>query len=150
MPGRWWKFSRGWTASWQCNTKGVSSPPSKRPHDQGILRSFGTRTVHTAGPSRYTNGVIKRPEDEVESMGTVLEADRLRDDADRNGAARGSQDCDSGTQKAHPTTDGEMESGAEGETQGPVHPRDRPGSGHPRDTVESYMNAETTAPGDVT
>ena len=58
------------------------------PPRPGILRSFGTRTVHTTVPSRYTNGVIRRPEDDVESMGTMLEADRLRDDADRNGAAR--------------------------------------------------------------
>ena len=58
------------------------------PPRPGILRSFGTRTVHTTVPSRYTNGVIRRSEDDVESMGTMLEADRLRDDADRNGAAR--------------------------------------------------------------
>ena len=60
---------------------GSASPSS-------ILRSFDTRTVHTTVPSRYTNGVIRRSEDEVASMGTMLEADRLRDDADRNGAAR--------------------------------------------------------------
>ena len=58
------------------------------PPRPGILRSFGTRTAHTTVPSRYTNGVSRRPEDEVESMGTMLEADRHRDDADRNGAAR--------------------------------------------------------------
>ena len=58
------------------------------PPRPGILRSFGTRTVHTTVPSRYTNGVVRRPEDDVESMGKMLEADRLRDDADRNGAAR--------------------------------------------------------------
>ena len=33
-----------------------------------ILRSFDTRTVHTAVPSRYTNGVIRRSEDEEASM----------------------------------------------------------------------------------
>ena len=54
----------------------------------GILRNFGTRTVHTTVPGRYTNGVSTMPEDDVESIGTMLEADRLRDDADRNGAAR--------------------------------------------------------------
>ena len=58
------------------------------PPRPGILRSFGTRTVHTTVPSHYTNGVIRRPEDDVESMGKMLEADRLRDDAGRNGAAR--------------------------------------------------------------
>ena len=58
------------------------------PPRPSVLRSFDTRTVHTAGTSRYTNGVIRRSEDEVASMDTMLEADRLRDDADRNGAAR--------------------------------------------------------------
>ena len=58
------------------------------PPRPSILRSFGTRTVHTAVPSRYTNGVIGRPEDEVAPLGTMLEADRLRVDADRNVAAR--------------------------------------------------------------
>ena len=43
---------------------------------------------------------------------------------------KSSQDCDSATQKAHPASDGEMEGRAEGEAQGVVHPRDRPGSGH--------------------
>ena len=58
------------------------------PPRPGILRSFDTRTVHTTVPSRHTNGVIRRSEDEVASMGTMLEVDKLRDDADRNGAAR--------------------------------------------------------------
>ncbi len=58
------------------------------PPRPSILRSFDTRTVHTTVPSRHTNGVIRRSEDEVASMGTMLEVDKLRDDADRNGAAR--------------------------------------------------------------
>ena len=43
---------------------------------------------------------------------------------------KSSQDCDSAIQKAHPASDGEMEGGAEGEAQGPVHPWDRPGTEH--------------------
>ena len=58
------------------------------PPRPSILRSFDTRTVHTTVPSRHTNGVIRRSEDEVASMGTMLEVDKLRDDADHNGAAR--------------------------------------------------------------
>ena len=79
------------------------------PPRPSILRSFDTRTVHTTVPSRYTNGVIRRSEDEVALMGTMLEAEKLRDDADRNGAAKSSRDCDSAIQKAHPTSDCEME-----------------------------------------
>ena len=62
------------------------------------------------------------------SMGTMLEVDKLRDDADRNGAARVRKTRDSAIQKAHPTSDGEMEGGAEGEAQGAVHSWDRPGT----------------------
>ena len=43
---------------------------------------------------------------------------------------KSSQDCDSAIQKAHPTSDGEMEGGPEGEAQGAVHPWDRPGTEH--------------------
>ncbi len=53
-----------------------------------ILRSFGTRTVHTTVPGLHTNGVIRRPEDESAHLGTMLEADALRDDADRQRATR--------------------------------------------------------------
>ena len=63
-------------------------------------------------------------------MGTLLEADRLRDDADRNGAARVRRTATPRSRKTHPTTDGEMEGGAEGEAQGPVHPWHRPGTEH--------------------
>ena len=63
-------------------------------------------------------------------MGTLLEADRLRDDADRNGAARVRRTATPRSRKAHPTPlqTGEMEGGPEGEAQGPIHPWDRPGN----------------------
>ena len=68
--------------------EGRTVASQQAPPRPGILRSFGTRTVHTTGLSSYTNRVIRRSEDEVAPLGTMLEADRLRDDADRNGAAR--------------------------------------------------------------
>ena len=130
LPGRRWKCSKHWTAGCQCNTKGRIVASQEAPPRPGILRSFGTRTVHTTGPSRYTNGVIRRPEDEVESMGKMLEADRTPRRCRSQRRCKSSPDCDSATQKAHPATDGEMEGRAEGEAQGVVHPWDRPGSGH--------------------
>ena len=66
-----------------CVVASQEAPP--RP---GILRSFGTRTVHTTDPGSYTNGVIRRSGDEVAPLSTMLEAERLHDDACRNGAAR--------------------------------------------------------------
>ena len=110
--------------------EGRTVASQQAPPRPNILRSFDTRTVHTAGPSRYTNGVIRRSEDEVTSMGTMLVVDRLRDDARPQRRRKSSQDCDSAIQKAHPTSDGEMEGGPEGEAQGAVHPWDRPGTEH--------------------
>ena len=66
-----------------CIVASQEAPP--RP---SILRSFDTRTVHTTVPSGYTNGVSTRLEDEVAIMGTMLQADNLHDDADRNGGVR--------------------------------------------------------------
>ena len=100
------------------------------PPRPSILRSFDTRTVHTTVPSRHTNGVIRRSEDEVASMGTMLEVDKLRDDADRNGAARVRKTVTPRSRKPTPTSDSEMEGGAEGEAQGAVHSWDLPGTGH--------------------
>ena len=57
--------------------EGRTVASQQAPPRPNILRSFDTRTVHTAGPSRYTNGVIRRSEDEVTSMGTMLVVDRL-------------------------------------------------------------------------
>ena len=68
--------------------EGRTVASQQAPPRPSVLRSFDTRTVHTAGPSRYTNGVTRRSEDAVASMGTMLVVDRLRDDADHNGAAR--------------------------------------------------------------
>lgn len=58
------------------------------PPRPGILRSFGTRTVHTTVPSHHTNRVSTGLEDAVAMMGTVPQADDLHDDAGRNGAVR--------------------------------------------------------------
>ena len=59
------------------------------PPPPSILRSFDTRTVHTTGPSsHHTNGISTRLEDEEAVKGAMLEADKLHDDAGRNGAVR--------------------------------------------------------------
>ena len=63
-------------------------PSQEAPPHPSILRSFDTKTVHTTVPSRYTNGVSRRLKDEVAIPDTILESDKLGDDADRNGAVR--------------------------------------------------------------
>ena len=115
----------------------------------GILLSFGTRTVHTTVPSRYTNGVNRRPEDEVESMGTVLEADRLRDDADRNGAARVRRTATPGPRKPTPLQTARWKAVQKAKRKGLSYPWDRPGSGHTqrnREEVHSCRKPTHGAP----
>ena len=72
------------------------------PPRPSILRSFGTRTVHTTVPSGHTNGVSTRLEDEIAIMGTMLEADNLHDYADRNGALRVRKTVSSRSRKLTP------------------------------------------------
>ena len=113
------------------------------PPRPGILRSFDTRTVHTAGPSRYTNGVIGRSEDEVESMGTMIEADRLRDDADRNGAARVRRTATPRSRKPTPLQTARWKAVQRAKRKGlSIRGIARELSIH-RDTARKYMNAES-------
>ena len=113
------------------------------PPRPSILRSFDTRTVHTAVPSRYTNGVIRRSEDEVESMGTMLEADRLRDDADRNGAARVRRTATPRSRKPTPLQTARWKAVQKAKRKGlSIRGIARELSIH-RDTVRKYMHAES-------
>ena len=113
------------------------------PPRPSILRCFGTRTVHTAVPSRYTNGVIRRSEDEVESMGTMLEADGLRDDADRNGAARVRRTATPRSRKPTPLQTARWKAVQKAKRKGlSIRGIARELSIH-RDTVRKYMHAES-------
>ena len=113
------------------------------PPRPGILRSFGTRTVHTTGPSRYTNGVIRRSEDDVESMGTMLEADRLRDDADRNGAARVRKTVTPRSRKPTPLQTARWKAVQKAKRKGLSIRGIAREVGIHRETVRKYMHAES-------
>ena len=121
-----------------CIVASQEAPP--RP---GILRSFGTRTVHTAGPSRYTNGSVKRSEDEVASMGPILEADRLRDDADRNGAARVRKTVTPRSRKPTPLQTARWKAVQKAKRKGLTIRGIARELGIHRETVRKYMHAES-------
>ena len=119
------------------------------PPRPGILRSFGTRTVHTTVPSRYTNGVIREAGGRCGVNGHIARSGQTTRRCRSQRRCKSSQDCDSATQKAHPASDGEVEGGAEGEAQGAVHSWDRPGSGHTqrnREEVHSCRKPTHGAP----
>ena len=121
-----------------CIVASQEAPP--RP---SILRSFDTRTVHTAVPSRYTNGVIRRSEDEVESMDTMIEADRLRDDADCNGAARVRRTATPRSRKPTPLQTARWKAVQKAKRKGLSIRGIARELGIHRDTVRKYMNAES-------
>ena len=80
------------------------------PQRPNILRDFTERTTHTPSPHLDSNGLGRRWVDKL----AQLEVDVPRDTADGNGAGRVRNVCDSSPAEAHTTSDGEMESGAEG------------------------------------
>ena len=94
-------------------------PPQLRHEDRthGWFQPLHQRCHQEVGGRGGVNGHNAR-------SGQILR--RCRPQRRRNS----SQDCDSAIQKAHPTSDGEMEGGPEGEAQGAVHPWDRPGTEH--------------------
>ena len=123
--------------------EGRTVASQQAPPRPNILRSFDTRTVHTAGPSRYTNGVIRRSEDEVTSMGTMLVVDSLRDDADRNGAARVRRTATPRSRKPTPLQTARWKAVQKAKRKGlSIRGIARELSIH-RDTVRKYIDAES-------
>ena len=123
--------------------EGRTVASQQAPPRPGILRSFDTRTVHTAGPSRYTNGVIRRSEDEVASMDTILEADRLSDDADRNGAARVRKTVTPRSRKPTPLQTARWKAVQKAKRKGLSIRGIARELGIHRETVRKYMHAES-------
>ena len=113
------------------------------PPRPSILRSFDTRTVHTTVPSRHTNGVIRRSEDEVASMGTMLEVDKLRDDADRNGAARVRKTVTPRSRKPTPLQTARWKAVQKAKRKGLSIRGIARELGIHRETVRKYMHAES-------
>ena len=112
------------------------------PPRPSILRSFDTRTVHTTVPSRYTNGVIRRSEDEVALMGTLPEAEKLRDDADRNGAAKVHETVTTRSRKPTPLQTARWKAVQKAKRKGLSIRGIARELGIHRETVRKYMNAE--------
>ena len=113
------------------------------PPRPSILRSFDTRNVHTAVPSRHTNGVSTRLEDEVAVTGAMLEADKLRDDADRNGGVRVRKTVTPRSRKPTPLQTARWKAVQKGKRKGLSIRGIARELGIHRDTVRKYMNAES-------
>ena len=113
------------------------------PPRPSILRSFDTRTVHTTVPSRHTNGVGTKLEDEVATMGTMLEADNLYDDADRNGAVRVRKTVTPRSRKPTPLQTARWKAVQKAKRKGLSIRGIARELGIHRDTVRKHMNVES-------
>ena len=91
------------------------------PPRPSILRSFDTRTEHRTVPSRHINGVSTKVKNEVAIIGHHARIGQTPRRCRPQRRCKSSQVCDFAIQKAHPTSDGEMEGSAEGEEQGTVN-----------------------------
>ena len=123
--------------------EGRTVASQQAPPRPGILRSFGTRTVHTAVPDRYTNGVIRRSEDQVAMMGTVLQADNLHDDAGRNGAVRVRKTVTPRSRKPTPLQTARWKAVRKAKRKGLSIRGIARELGIHRETVRKYMHAES-------
>ena len=114
------------------------------PPRPSILRSFDTRTVHTTGPSsHHTNGISTRLEDEVAVKGTMLEADKLHDDAGRNGAVRVRKTVTPRSRKPTPLQTARWKAVQKAKRKGLSIRGIARELGIHRDTVRKYINAES-------
>jgi hypothetical protein len=112
--------------------EGRDIPSQEAPPRPSVLRGFAGRTAHS--PITHHPSVHQRSVHKVDGQTGELghqsrwRTARLHLRSQRDGTS--SQSCDSAPEKAHAVADGQMESGAEGETQGTVHAWNRPGTGH--------------------
>ena len=114
------------------------------PPRPSILRSFDTRTVHTTGPSsHHTNGISTRLEDEVVVKGAMLEADKLHNDADRNGAVRVRKTLTPRSRKPTPLQTARWKAVQKAKHKGLSIRGIARELGIHRDTVRKYINAES-------
>ncbi len=123
--------------------EGRTVASQEAPPRPGILRSFGTRSVHTTAPNRHTNGVSTRLEDEVAMMGTVLQADDLHDDAGRNGAVRVRKTVTPRSRKPTPLQTARWKAVRKVKRKGLSIRGIARELGIHRDTVRKYINAES-------
>ena len=108
-----------------------------------ILRSFGTRTVHTTDSSLHTNGVTRKPEDKPAALGTMLEADAQRDDADRQRATRVRKAAAPRPRKPTPLQTARWKAVQKAKRKGLSIRGIAREVGIHRQTVKKYMNAES-------
>ena len=94
-------------------------------------------------PSSYANGVSTRLEDEVAVTGVMLKADKLRDDAERNGGVRVRKTVTPRSRKPTPLQTARWKAVQKAKRKGLSIRGIARELGIHRDTVRKYMNAES-------
>ena len=103
-------------------------PSQEAPPRPSVLRGFARRTTHSPIINQPTNGLGRKWEAKLATLDTNHDAEQPTATSGRNGTGRVRKAVGPAAQEAHPATDGQVESGAEGEAQGTVHAWDRPGA----------------------
>ena len=102
-------------------------PSQEAPPRPSVLRGFAGRTTHSPIINQPTSGLGRKWENKLATLDANHDAEHPIATSGRDGAGRVRKTA---TQEAHPATDGQVESGAEGKAQGTVHAWDRPRAGH--------------------
>ena len=104
-------------------------PSQEAPPCPSVLRGFARRITHTHHQSAHQRSGQKMGGQTGDSgCQPRCRAARRHLRSQRHGTS--SQNCGPTAQEAHAAADGQVESGAESETQGTVHAWDRPGAGY--------------------
>ena len=106
---------------------GERSSPARRRHPAQAYSEASTTLLHTTPPRPDLNGLSRRWEAALAALDAQMDAGDADDTAIDNGAVR---TCHA-AQEAHSTPDGKVERCSEGEAQGVVDSRGRPGTRHP-------------------
>ena len=111
--------------------RGEIIPSQEAPPRPGILRSFNNSSSHGTPPRPDLNGLSRRWEAALAALDAQMDAGDADDTAIDNGAVRVRKAPCHAAQEAHSTPDGKVERCSEGEAQGVVDSRGRPGTRHP-------------------
>ena len=109
--------------------RGEIIPSQEAPPRPGILRSFNGSSSHGTPPRPDLNGLSRRWEAALAALDAQMDAGDADDTAIDNGACQQSaRHAATAAQEAHSTPDGKVERCSEGEAQGVVDSRGRPGT----------------------
>ena len=127
VTSTWMLLKDGWLSG-----EGRVIPSQEAPPRPSVLRGFAGRTVHTPVPHLPTKG-LGRMDGQTGDAGAIRDAEKPPGTSDRMALKEFAK-----LRLRDAGSDGQMESGAEGEAQGTVHSWNSSGAGYTRHREEVY------------